>query len=61
MLRSKHGEIKKNISCVLSADANEWKGNYVSHSCKVEISEIAFFQPLEKWAQEGKQFTACII
>lgn len=43
MLRSKHGEIRKKISCVLSADANEWKGNYVSHSCKVGISEIAFF------------------
>lgn len=43
MLRSKHGEIEKIISCVLSADANEWKGNYVSTSCKVGISEIVFF------------------
>lgn len=44
MLKSKHREInkKKYRVCYLQMQMNE-EGNYVSHSCKVDLSEIVFF------------------
>lgn len=49
------------ISFFITADAYKLNGNYVSHSCRVELSENTFFQPFGNVStKKKKRFTASI-